>query len=188
MIHLLENLRDITKLEETDAMNLMRISLLDLLRHVTSEMQNQTEKHIIRVQATTRIPLVKADPDKIETVINNLLVNAFKYSPQGGDIEIEIKVVRSEQELRRLFEDAPALGLPCLIVSIADTGMGIPEAEQEQIFNKFYRINNKTVRTIPGAGLGLHICKVIIENHGGHIWARTRLPKGSCFHFSLPAE
>ena len=188
VIRLLENLRDITRLEEADAITLRRVSLPDLLRQVASEMQNQTTKHIIRLRTSTRLPLVNADPEKIEMVINNLLVNAFKYSPRGGDIEIEVQTVRNEQELKRLFKDAPMVKLPCFIVSISDTGIGIQEAELEQIFNKFYRVNNKMMHTTPGAGLGLYICKIIIEAHGGHIWARNRLPKGSVFHFSLPSD
>jgi signal transduction histidine kinase len=188
VIRLLENLRDITRLEETDAMTLLRISLPDLLRQVASETQNQTTKHIIKLRPCARLPLVKADPEKIELVISNILVNAMKYSPKGGDIEVEIRAVRSEQELRRLFHDAPLVKLPCLITSIADTGIGIPEAELERIFDKFYRVNNKLVHSTPGAGLGLYICKIIVEAHGGHIWARNRLQIGSVFHFSLPLD
>jgi signal transduction histidine kinase len=188
VIKLLENLRDIMRLEETDTLTLLRISLPDLVRQVASEMQNQTAKHIIKLRPCARLPLVKADPEKIEMVLNNLLVNAIKYSPQGGDIEIKINVIRSEQELRRMFGEAPLVGLPCLVVSIADNGIGIPEAELDQIFNKFYRIKNKLTQTTPGAGLGLYICKIIVKAHGGHIWARSRLQGGSVFHFSLPLE
>ncbi len=188
VIRLLENLRDITRLEETDAINLLRISLPDLLRQVASEMQNQTTKHVIKIRPGARLPLIKADPEKIELVINNLLVNAVKYSPQGGDIEVETRIIQNEQELRRMFVDAPLVKLPCLIMSIADNGVGIPEAELDQIFEKFYRVKNKLTQTTPGAGLGLHICKIIVTAHGGHIWARNRLQGGSVFHFSLPLQ
>ena len=188
VIRLLENLRDITMLEETNAITVQRISLLDLLRQAASEMQNQTTKHVIKLLPCPRLPLVKADPEKIEMVINNLLVNAIKYSPQGGDIEVETRMVRTEQELRRMFGDAPLVKLPCLIMSIADTGVGIPGAELDQIFEKFYRVKNKLTQTTPGAGLGLYICKIIVEAHGGHIWTRNRLQTGSVFHFSLPLE
>jgi signal transduction histidine kinase len=186
VIRLLENLRDITRLEETDTINWLRISLPDLIRQMASEMQNQTTKHVIKVRPCTRLPLVTADPEKIELVISNLLVNAMKYSPEGGDIDIEIRAVQTEQELRRLFHDAPLVQLPCLIVSIADNGVGIAATELERIFEKFYRVNNKLACTTPGAGLGLYICKIVVEAHGGKIWARNRLPTGSVFYFSLP--
>jgi signal transduction histidine kinase len=188
VIRLLENLRDITRLEETDAINVQRIRLYDLLRQSASEMQNQTVQHIIKILPCPHLPLVTADPEKLEMVINNLLVNAIKYSPQGGDIEIMVSMVRSEPELRRTFGDAPPMKLPCLIVTVADTGIGIPESELEHIFEKFYRVKNKLAPVTPGAGLGLYICKIIIEAHGGRIWARNKLLGGSVFHFSLPLE
>jgi two-component system sensor histidine kinase KdpD len=188
VIRLLENLRDITRLEETDAINLTRISLPDLLRQVASEMQNQTTKHVIKIRPGVRLPLVKADPEKIELVINNLLVNAIKYSPQGGDIEVETRMIQTEQELQRMFGGAPSVRLPCLVLSIADTGIGIPDGELDRIFEKFYRVKNKLTQTTPGAGLGLHICKIIVKAHNGHIWARNRMQGGSVFHFSLPLE
>jgi two-component system sensor histidine kinase KdpD len=188
VIRLLENLRDITRLEETDSINFLRISLPDVLRLVASEMQNQTTKHVIKIRPVERLPLVKADPEKIEMVISNLLVNAVKYSPQGGDIEVETRLIRTEQDLHRMYEDAPMVKLPCLIMSIADAGVGIPESELDQIFEKFYRVKNKLTQTTPGAGLGLHICNIIIKAHNGHIWARNRAQGGSVFHFSLPLE
>jgi signal transduction histidine kinase len=188
VIRLLENLRDITKLEETNAITMQRIPILDLLRQVASEMQNQTTKHIIKLLPCARLPLVKADPEKIDMVINNLLVNAIKYSPQGGDIEVGVRVVSDTEELRKIYGDTPQVRLPCLIISIADTGVGIPEGELDQIFSKFYRVKNKLTRTTPGAGLGLYICKIIVEAHNGRIWARNKLQAGSVFHFSLPLE
>ena len=188
VIRLLENLRDITKLEETDAINMLRIPILDLLRQVASEMQNQTTKHIIKLLPCARLPMVKADPEKMEMVVNNLLVNAIKYSPQGGDIELGVRLVRDEEELRKIYGDTPRVRLPCLIISVSDTGVGIPEGDLEQIFNKFYRVKTKLTRTTPGAGLGLYICKIIVEAHHGRIWARNRLQAGSVFHFSLPLE
>lgn len=188
VIRLLENLRDITKLEETDAISMQRISIMELLRQTASEMQNQTTKHIIKLLPCARLPMVKADPDKIEMVINNLLVNAIKYSPQGGDIEVGARMVRDEEELRKIYGDTPFIKLPCLIISIADNGVGIPESELDQIFGKFYRVKTKLTRTTPGAGLGLYICKMIVEAHNGHIWVRNRPQSGSVFHFSMPLE
>lgn len=186
IIHMLENLRDVNRLEETGAIITQSISLPDLLRRIASEMQSQTTKHIIKILPSARLPRVKTDPEKIEMVVNNLLINAVKYSPQGGDIEAEIRLVRNEQELRIMFGDTPPVMLPCLIMSIADNGIGIPEEELDRIFEKFYRVNNKLTPATPGAGLGLYICKIIVEAYGGHIWARSRLQGGSIFSFSLP--
>jgi two-component system sensor histidine kinase KdpD len=186
VIRLLENIRDITRLEEADALTMLRVSLPDIIKQVASDMQNQTNKHVIKVHLGAKLPLVSADPEKIEMVITNLLTNAIKYSPQGGDIEIETKMVKTDLELRKTFGDTPPVKLPSLVVSIADGGEGIPEAELDRIFEKFYRVKNRLTQTTPGAGLGLHICKIIIKAHKGHIWAKNGLQGGSIFCFSLP--
>jgi len=188
VIRLLENLRDITSLEETHAVAPQRIYVSELLRQTAAEMQNQTTKHIIKLRPSARLPLAKADPEKIEMVINNLLVNAIKYSPDGGSIEVEIREVRTEQDLKAIYEEAPRIKLPSLVTSVTDNGAGIPEAELNQIFKKFYRVKNKLTNSTQGAGLGLYICKIIIEAHGGHIWASNRLQGGSIFYFSLPLD
>jgi signal transduction histidine kinase len=188
VIRLLQNLRDITRLEDTDAINVQRVRLIDLLRQTASEMQNQTKRHFIKILPCPRFPLVTADPEKLEMVVNNLLVNAIKYSPQGGDIEIGVRMVRNASELKDAFRNAPALKLPCLVVTVSDNGIGLPEAQLETIFEKFYRVKNKLTPVTPGAGLGLYICKIVIEAHGGRIWARNKLQGGSVFHFSLPLE
>ena len=188
VIRLLENLRDITWLEETATISSQRTSLPDLLTYAVAEMQNQTTNHSIKIRPNGRLPLVKADSEKIELVLNNLLANAIKYSPQGGDIVIETRMIRTEQELRNTFKSAPPVKIPSIIVSISDSGLGIPEVELDQIFEKYYRVKNKLTQNIPGAGLGLHICKIIVHAHGGHIWAKNRLEGGSVFYFSLPLE
>jgi signal transduction histidine kinase len=188
LIRLLENLRDVTSLEETNALALQRISMSDLIQQIVSEMQNQTTKHVFRILSGPRLPLVKADPEKIEMVINNLLANAIKYSPDGGNIEVSFRAVRSDDELRKIYGDTPMVQTPCIVVSIADSGVGIPPDELDRIFEKFYRIKNKLTHSTPGAGLGLYICRIIVEAHGGNIWARNKRPSGSTFYLSLPLE
>jgi signal transduction histidine kinase len=186
VIRLLENLRDITRLEETDSLIARHVSPVELLRRIVFEVQSQTTKHVIKILPAPRLPLVKLDPEKIEQVLSNLLGNAVKYSPQGGDIEVEVRMIDKEEELSGLYGKTPQMKLPCLIISVADNGVGIPEAELEQIFERFYRVNNKLIRSTPGAGLGLYICRLIVEAHGGRIWAGNRSRGGSIFHFSLP--
>ena len=84
--------------------------------------------------------------------------------------------------------ETPSISLPCLIVAVRDSGVGIPEDELEQIFEKFYRVDNRLTHATSGAGLGLHICKLIVEAHGGHIWAKSNVGEGSTFSFSLPTN
>ncbi len=186
MIRLLENLRDITRLEEPDALIVHPVSVHDIVRQMVSEMQSQTKKHIIKIAPTERLPLVKVEPEKIEQVITNLLGNAIKYSTQGGDISVEIRLIRNESDLRKMFGNTPLMKLPCVVVSVRDNGIGLPEKERERIFERFYRVNNQIIKSTPGAGLGLYISKIIVEAHGGRIWAKNRLQGGSVFSFSLP--
>ena len=186
MLHLLENLRDITRLEGPDALITHAVSVHDIVRRMVSEMQSQTKKHILKILPAERLPLVKVEPEKIEQVITNLLGNAIKYSPQGGDIGVEIRLVRNESELRKMFGNTPSMNLPCIVISVNDNGVGIPEADRERIFERFYRVNDKVIKSTPGAGLGLYISKIIVDTHGGKIWAKNRLQGGSVFSFSLP--
>ncbi|OGO31589.1 MAG: hypothetical protein A2Z29_02875 [Chloroflexi bacterium RBG_16_56_11] len=186
VVNLLENLRDISRLEETEITADYPISMLELLRQSLAELQNQTTRHAINFYPHAPLPRVKADPNKMQQVISNLVGNAIKYSPDGGDIDVELRIIRTEQEMERFFPDAPSVKLPSLVVSVADSGIGLPEDELDRIFEKFYRASTRFTRSIPGAGLGLYICKFIVEAHRGRIWARNKLQGGSLFSFALP--
>ncbi len=186
LTRLLENFRDISRLEAgTPRLNIQPTSLPDLIRKSISEIQNQTTKHVIKLRLFRPMPRVNIDRQKIEQLITNLLVNALKYSPQGGDIEVVVRQVRDEEELRKTLGKSP-VEPPCLIVSVTDPGIGIPDKEVEAIFRRFYRVDNRLTRVTSGAGLGLYICKIIVEAHGGHIWARSGVGEGSTLSFSLP--
>lgn len=188
VIRLLENLRDTARLEESDTPAVQPTFLPHLLRQTVCEMQGQTTRHVMKLRPSGPLPLVKVDQQKIEQVMTNLLVNAVKYSPHGGDIEIALRLVRNEQEVKEAFGRVPLLRLPCLVVSVSDSGIGIPEEELGRLFQRFYRINHKLTRTTPGAGLGLYICRIIVEAHGGRIWAGNKAQGGSVFCFSLPVD
>ena len=188
VIRLLENVRDMARLEETDTVIVQPSSLLDLLRQTVSEVQIQTTKHVMKLRSFRPLPPVKVDQQKMVQVMTNLLTNAVKYSPHEGDIETTIRLVRDEDELEEIFREAPPVRLPSLIVSVADSGIGIPEAELDRIFERLYRVDNRLTHATSGAGLGLYICKIIVKAHGGHIWASNRLQGGSIFSFSLPVD
>ena len=189
VIQLLGNLRDISRLElAAPSLIVQPTSLPDLLRKTVSEIQSQTIKHVIRLRQFGSLPTVNIDRQKIEQVMTNLLVNAVKYSPQGGDIEVIVWHAHGEHELEEILGEIPPVKFPCLVVSVTDSGVGIPEAELERVFEQFYRVDNRLTRATSGAGLGLHICKIIMEAHGGHTWARSTLREGSTFSFSLPVE
>ena len=126
--------------------------------------------HPITLHLPDSLPPVHVDPDRLQQVLSNLLSNAKKYSPNGGEIEISAEPVKEMVE-----------------VAIKDHGLGIPGEALPHLFQKFYRIDNSDRRSIKGTGLGLAICRRIIEEHGGQIWAESEgLGHGSTIHFTLP--
>lgn len=117
-----------------------------------------------------RLPLIHADPDKIQQVLINLLNNAFKFTKQGT-VAVSMTEGRSE-----------------LVVTVTDTGIGIMDEELPNIFEKFHRSREgDTILKDRGTGLGLAICKEIVTHYGGSIWVESTLGKGSTFTFTLPA-
>ncbi len=125
--------------------------------------------HQIQLRLDTTLPLLTGDSDKLIQVVTNLLNNASKYSPNGGNI-----VVISEKS-DGFFH-----------LSIQDHGIGIPQDKLEQVFEPYSRITSDATRDISGTGLGLSIVREIITIHGGNIWVESQLGEGSLFHIMLP--
>ena len=123
----------------------------------------------IDIDLPSNLPPVAMDPLLIEQVIVNLLENAAKYTPTGTPIDIRARV--SDEGLK---------------VTFGDRGPGVAPADRQRIFEKFCRLKTTGVRG--GAGLGLAICRGIIETHGGRIWVEGRLGTGANFHFTLPID
>ena len=116
-----------------------------------------------------RAVYVQIDPDKMTQVIDNVISNAIKYSPEGGSVIF--KVVSKGQHL---------------IVSIKDEGVWIPEENISKIFDRFYRVDRARSRKLGGTGLGLAIAKEIVNAHSGDIWAESEWGKGTIISFTLP--
>ena len=123
----------------------------------------------LHLETRPGLPLVDADPLRVEQVLANLVDNAIKYSPQGGQIRVRVMGQEDEQ----------------LAISVADRGGGIAAEHLDRLFDRFYRVDG-TRAGIKGAGLGLFICKSLVESHGGRIWVESRLGVGSTFTFTLP--
>jgi len=115
------------------------------------------------------IPPVAADEGQLRQVVANLIDNAVKYSPEGGDVQIKLE---------------PASR--CVRFSIADRGLGVPASEQARIFEKFYRLDPAMTRGIGGTGLGLYICRELLRRIDGRIWVEPNDGRGSVFHVEVP--
>ncbi|HEU4782546.1 MAG TPA: ATP-binding protein [Ktedonobacterales bacterium] len=145
------------------------LDLAEMTRSVVRRFLARSPDRKISVRLPAEMPLVNADRGRIEEVLLNLLDNAVKYSQRGLDIRVRGQVTDDE-----------------VIVSVTDAGQGIPLREQERIFERFQQLDNSASRRAAGAGLGLYICRAIVEAHGGRIWVRSELGAGSTFFFSLP--
>jgi two-component system, OmpR family, phosphate regulon sensor histidine kinase PhoR len=118
------------------------------------------------------LPQVLADQARIEQVVVNLLHNAIKFTPSGGQIQINAALGTEDSQSRQV------------VFSIRDTGVGVAEEDLPRIFERFYKADR--ARAGGGTGLGLAISRHLVEAHGGKIWATSKLREGSTFYFSLP--
>jgi signal transduction histidine kinase len=143
--------------------------LARLAADIASRLAQLHPEHRFVVSFPPHFPVVAADPAQIEQVLQNLLDNAVKYSPNGGLI-----VVRGEA--------TPAAA----VVSVADQGTGIAPEHLNRLFERFYRVPGAGEASHRGTGLGLPIARAIVEAHGGRIWAESAPDKGSVFHFTVP--
>src|ERR1700751_1063489 len=121
------------------------------------------------VNLAAHIPDVAGDRRRLTEVLQNLLDNAMQYTPAGGQIMVE--AMRKGPEV---------------VITVSDTGIGIPQADQARIFERFYRVDVARSREVGGTGLGLSIAKHLVEAHGGRIWVESEVGQGSRFHFPVP--
>jgi signal transduction histidine kinase len=136
-------------------------------------LQVTTPAHILEVIAEGEGIVACVDVQRMEQVLGNLINNAIKYSPDGGLIAIALHGC-GEQGIAE--------------ISIRDSGIGIPEVEQPRIFARFARAGNAKARGIGGTGLGLYLCRELVERHGGRIWFESAEGQGTTFHFTLPLD
>jgi len=144
------------------------------------------------------VPLILADPRRLREVFDNLLENAITYSPEGGVVKVSIRpVVQGQTSLKGAPTAASKLqsdGLSTthiprkmLEMCVTDSGQGIPVEHLERIFDRFHRVDTRLTREVNGLGLGLAICKRIVELHNGVIWAENKPHgRGSAFYVRLP--
>ncbi|MBM4273766.1 MAG: sensor histidine kinase KdpD [Deltaproteobacteria bacterium] len=164
---LVHNLLDMSRLQAGEAVLNREWHLLEeVLGTALVQLDLLLKDHPLIIKLPPDLPLIKVDGLLLERVLVNLLENSIKYSPPGSLIEVTSRV--QDQEL---------------LVEIADRGPGLPPGEEARIFEKFHRVAPGRVR---GTGLGLTICRNIIESHGGRIWAANRPEGGAVFRFTLP--
>ncbi|NTV62329.1 MAG: GAF domain-containing protein [Oscillochloris sp.] len=178
---LVEDLLGFSRIEAGKVkLNRWVISLTNIVYELTTQLNTSLIKHRLLIDITGEIPPIYADRDKVKQIIFNLLTNAIKYSPNGGEIQLTIREARAQ--------DLPE-GHPegrWVLVSVRDEGIGIAPEDLPRIWERFYRVDNTNTRRIGGTGLGLSITRALVELHGGKIAVESKSGKGSRFFFTLP--
>jgi len=167
---LINDLLNLGRIEGTSKENIQPVSIASILQQSVEDHTSQFEKNqqLVSVDISKDLPQVNGDALQLRQMVDNLLGNAVKYTPNSGFIHISAKQEDDQ-----------------VIIQVADNGPGIPIEEQSKIFEKFYRAKNID-ENIPGTGLGLAITRTIVENHHGRIWVKSEIGKGSTFSVVLP--
>ena len=173
MIHLINDLLNVAQIEQGNGYYLKvkienpKTVLKEVLKEQQTFAQKKNQKIQWRDESSANIVL-RIDASKMYEVFQNILSNAIKYSPEGTEIVVQSSLVNNEY-----------------IISITDHGVGIPEKQQNRVFQRFFRADN-VMTTEGGTGLGLYVAKSIVDKHKGRMWFESKEGKGSTFHIALP--
>jgi signal transduction histidine kinase/putative methionine-R-sulfoxide reductase with GAF domain len=182
MSTLVSDLNDNAKIEVGRLrLDFKAIDVANLVDEVARSARRQVEerKQVLNVQIPDTLPKVWADRDRVIQVLTNLVSNAHKYTPEGGEI-----IIGAEASANRWDPEGAAR---VVHLWVKDNGIGISPEDQQKIFTKFFRSEDEAARKAPGTGLGLNITKSLVEMQAGRIWFESRLQEGTTFHFTIPA-
>lgn len=173
MIRLVNDLLQLSKMDSKDyKLKKEWIDFIEFFHRIIDRFEMTKEQNVTFKRLLPKRPIfVEADEDKLTQILDNIISNALKYSPEGG--QITFKVEEQEEQI---------------LISISDQGVGIPKENIEKIFERFYRVDKARSRKLGGTGLGLAIAKEMVKAHGGNIWATSVEGKGTTIYFTLPVD
>ncbi|MGM7684045.1 cell wall metabolism sensor histidine kinase WalK [Cytobacillus sp. Hm23] len=173
MIRLVKDLLQLSKLDSRDySLHRTSVNFIEFFHQIIDRFEISKNQYVtFKRQLPDEQITVSIDKDKVTQVIDNIISNALKYSPEGGQVSFSLRKNVNHLE-----------------VIISDEGVGIPKANLAHIFDRFYRVDKARSRNLGGTGLGLAISKEMIEAHGGDIWAESEEGKGTTIFFTLPLE
>jgi len=167
---IVENLLELSRYQANrTVLHQQTVDIGQIARDVKGKLQNRSAMHRLTVDLMPGLPLVFADPVRVERILYNLVENAIKYSPDGGEVKTSI---------RRENEN--------LVVGVSDQGTGISPLDQPRLFQSFEQLGITNRSAMQGVGLGLKVCRTLVEAHNGRIWVESEPGKGSTFFFTLP--
>jgi PAS domain S-box-containing protein len=168
--HLLGNLLELSRVQADRLfLHVEPISIESAIQNTVEGIRQQSPTCQFVIDLPKRLPLVPADQLRVERILYNLLENAVKYSPQGSEVRIFVKPEKER-----------------LVIGVSDQGMGISAEDQAKIFGLFQRLEDSAAAGVKGLGLGLLVCRRLVEAHGGRIWVESEPGQGSTFFFTLP--
>jgi signal transduction histidine kinase len=180
MATLVSDLADISRIESGRLrLEFHTVNLSEIIEEAvrSNKAQIDAKGQELSLQLPGELPRVWGDQTRLIQVLTNLVSNANKYTPSGGQITISADHPGGQTEA----------GAPdCIHVAVQDTGFGISADDQKKIFTKFFRSEDQNIREAPGTGLGLNITRYMVEMQGGRIWFESELGKGTIFHFTVP--
>lgn len=174
LTQMVEELLELSRIESGQVpLRLQETAVADLLLVPMDRLKPQAERAEVELilDLPAALPAVLADPTRIHQVVSNLLHNAIKFTPERGKITLKAHVNSVENEV---------------VLSVHDTGIGIPKEDLGRIFERFYKSDRARTRGLGGTGLGLAISRHIVQAHNGRIWVNSKESKGSRFYFTLP--
>lgn len=184
MADLVNSLLNVSRLEMgTFMVKPELVSMRSLLASIVEEMNPQllAKKQKYTQKIVAKLPKMNVDYQLMRMVLQNLLSNAVKYTPDNGVIKVSVSVEKAKSVVAGM-----TLPVESLLITVADTGYGIPANQQDKIFTKLFRADNILTHDTTGTGLGLYIVKSICETSGGCIWFTSEENKGTTFYVSIP--